>query len=111
MLKYANDKQYKKFRTHSNAQVADFGLSRTMTVSNKSSLGVLKGTMAYCAPEVSFLLSSSCTIVIILYHHCRFFSSRALIKKDKSRFAIFNKERYVLDGNCYVGTSDKVFAK
>jgi len=35
-----------------NIRVADFGLTRTMTITNASSLGMLKGTMAYCAPEI-----------------------------------------------------------
>jgi len=35
-----------------NIKVADFGLSRSMTMTNKNSLGILKGTMAYCAPEI-----------------------------------------------------------
>eukprot|EP01113_Clastostelium_recurvatum_P046561 TRINITY_DN817_c0_g1_i3.p1 TRINITY_DN817_c0_g1~~TRINITY_DN817_c0_g1_i3.p1 ORF type:complete len:1173 (+),score=313.58 TRINITY_DN817_c0_g1_i3:233-3751(+) len=35
-----------------NVKVADFGLSRAMTMTNASSLGVLRGTMAYCAPEI-----------------------------------------------------------
>jgi len=35
-----------------NIKVADFGLSRSMSMTNKSSLGVLKGTLAYCAPEI-----------------------------------------------------------
>jgi len=39
-----------------NVKVADFGLSRSMSMTNKSSLGVLKGTIAYCAPELSNLI-------------------------------------------------------
>eukprot|EP00026_Physarum_polycephalum_P002824 Phypoly_transcript_02833.p1 GENE.Phypoly_transcript_02833~~Phypoly_transcript_02833.p1 ORF type:complete len:823 (+),score=121.95 Phypoly_transcript_02833:162-2630(+) len=35
-----------------NVKVADFGLSRSMSMTNKSSLGELKGTLAYCAPEI-----------------------------------------------------------
>jgi len=33
-------------------KVADFGLARSLTLSHASSLGNLRGTMAYCAPEI-----------------------------------------------------------
>lgn len=35
-----------------NIKVADFGLSRSLTMTNESSLGMLRGTLAYCAPEL-----------------------------------------------------------
>jgi len=42
-----------------NIKLADFGLSRAMTTTNESSLGMLRGTLAYCAPEIQngFLFS------------------------------------------------------
>lgn len=35
-----------------NVKVADFGLSREITGANESSLGMLRGTLSYIAPEV-----------------------------------------------------------
>ncbi|GAM23894.1 hypothetical protein SAMD00019534_070690, partial [Acytostelium subglobosum LB1] len=35
-----------------NAKLCDFGLTRTMTMTNVSTLGMLRGTMAYTAPEI-----------------------------------------------------------
>ncbi|KAF2073404.1 hypothetical protein CYY_005283 [Polysphondylium violaceum] len=35
-----------------NAKICDFGLTRTMTMTNVSTLGTLRGTMAYTAPEI-----------------------------------------------------------
>ncbi|GAM28453.1 hypothetical protein SAMD00019534_116290, partial [Acytostelium subglobosum LB1] len=35
-----------------NTKLCDFGLTRTMTMTNVSTLGMLRGTMAYTAPEI-----------------------------------------------------------
>ena len=37
-----------------NVKVCDFGLSRFTDSENMSTLGKLRGTFAYCAPEVYF---------------------------------------------------------